>query len=420
MKAVHYRRMALGTGMLLLFGLTQVLPLARLRAADGYEFAGVVTALPGTAGQIGDWSVGGKTVHVSSTTTFPAGPVTSIAVGNTVRVNGVLNSDATVTAAAIDAAATALQGYDFSGAVAALPGTSGQIGTWTVGGKTVNVTSATVFPTGQLATIIAGSTVNIDGILNADGSVTALRISLQGTPSTPPSKGYDLHGAVTALPGTTGQIGKWTVGTVTVIVSSTTLFPPGEPASIAIGTQVDVNGTLNSDGTVTASKISAVTAPQATGYNFSGAVTLLPGTTGQIGNWTVGGKTVTVTASTLFPAGQLATIIVGTVVDVAGVLNPNGSVTALRISVENTPEPPPSSGYDLHGAITSLPSGGLIGNWVVGTVTVHVPATTVLPPSTAAIIVGAQVGVHGTLQSDGSVTATSITVITAGGGGHGH
>jgi hypothetical protein len=156
------------------------------------------------------------------------------------------------------------QGYDFNGSVTALPGTTGQIGKWTVGGKTVNVTASTVFPTGQLATIAVGSAVNVEGILNADGSITALRIALQGTPPTPPSTGYALHGAVTALPGTTGQIGNWTVAGVTVIVSAATVFPAGQPASIIVGTQVDVNGTLNSGGTVTASKISAVTPPPAT------------------------------------------------------------------------------------------------------------------------------------------------------------
>jgi hypothetical protein len=111
---------------------------------------------------------------------------------------------------------------------------------------------------------------------------------------------------------------------------------------------------------------------------------------------------------------------VGTTVEVSGVLNADGTITALRISVELTPEPPPSSGYDLHGAVTSLPTGSLVGVWVVGKVTVHVTATTVLPASTSAIAVGTQVEVHGTLQPDGSVIATSITVLTVGGEGHGH
>jgi cytochrome c-type biogenesis protein CcmE len=407
--------------LLLLSALALVFPVSHLGAApEGYEFSAAVTALPGTTGQVGDWTVGSTTVHVSATTVFQAGQLATIAVGSTVTVEGVLTADGTVTASEILAGSPAPQGYDFSGAVTVLPATSGQIGAWTVGGKTVNVTSSTVFPAGQLATIAVGNTVNVEGILNADGSVTALQIELQGTPSASPSEGYDLHGAVTALPGTTGQIGNWTVAGVTVIVSATTVFPAGQPASIAVGTQVNVNGTLNSDGTVTASKIAAVTPPPANGYHFSGTVTALPGTTGQIGNWTVNGKTVTVTASTLFPTGQLASIAVNSVVEVSGILNADGTITALRISLRNTPPPPASSGYDFEGAITSLPSGGLIGDWVVGAVTVHVTTTTVLPAGTTAIAVGAQVDVHGTLQSDGSVIATSITVVTSGSGGHGH
>jgi len=107
-------------------------------------------------------------------------------------------------------------------------------------------------------------------------------------------------------------------------------------------------------------------------------------------------------------------------VEVSGVLNADGSVTALRIALQNTPQPPASNGYDLHGAIVSLPSGTLIGNWVVGTVTVQVTATTALPSTTAGFVVGARVHVHGTLQTDGSVIATSITLLSAGTGGHGH
>ena len=420
MTVTHYLPRSLAAASLLLFALTLVFPVSQLRAAtEGYQFSGAVTALPGTTGQVGSWTVGGKTVHVSAATVFPAGQPASISTGTTVTVEGVLNADGSVTASAIRAGGPPPQGYDFNGSVTALPGTTGQIGTWTVGGKTVDVTTSTVFPTGQLATIAVGSAVNVEGILNSDGSVTALRIALQGTPPTPPSAGYDLHGAVTALPGTTGQIGKWTVAGVTVIVSASTVFPSGQPASIAVGTLVDVNGTLNSDGTVTASKIAAVTAPPATGYNFSGTVTVLPGTSGQIGNWTVGGKTVTVTASTLFPTGQLTSIAVNSVVEVSGVLNSDGTITALRISLANTPPPPPSSGYDLSGAVTSLPAGGLIGAWVVGTVTVHVTSTTVLPATTSTIAVGTHVDVHGTLQTDGSVLATSIAIQTDGGGGHG-
>jgi hypothetical protein len=404
--------------LLLLF--TAAFPFLQLATAtEGYDLNGVVSALPGTAGQIGNWTVGGKTVAVSSTTTFPAGQPASITVGTTVSVEGVLATTGTVTASSIHTVVPEPQGYDFSGAITALPATTGLVGVWTVGGKTVNVTSSTTFPAGQLASIAVGGTVNIEGILNADGSITALKISLQGTPPAPPSAGYDVKGAVAALPGTTGQIGTWTVGTVSVIVSATTLFPAGQPASIAVGTQVDVDGTLNTNGTVTATKIAAVNVTPVSGYNFSGSVTALPGTTGQIGNWTVGGKTVTVTASTLFPAGQLTSIVVNSsVVEVSGVLNADGTVTALRISLEATPEPPTSSGYDLNGAIVSLPAGTLIGNWVVGTVTVQVTATTVLPTTTTAFVVGAQVDVHGTLQTNGSVIATSITVGNSNGRGH--
>ena len=230
MTVTQFGHRSLRATLLLLFALMSVFSVTQLGAAtEGYEFSGAVTALPGTTGQVGNWTVGGKTVHVSATTVFRAGQPASIVVGTTVSVSGILNADGTVTASNIAAVVPEVQGYDFSGAVTVLPAATGLIGAWTVGGKTVNVTASTVFPTGQLAAIVVGSTVRVEGILNAGGSVTALQIALQGTPPAPKSEGYDLHGAVTALPGTTGQIGDWTVAGVTVIVSATTVFPAGQP-----------------------------------------------------------------------------------------------------------------------------------------------------------------------------------------------
>ncbi len=388
--------------------------------SKGYDLQGAVTALPGTTDQIGNWTVAGVTVIVSSTTLFPAGQPASITVGTLVDVDGTLNADGTVTASSIAAEPKPpVKPYFFTGTVTALPGTSGQIGNWTVGGKTVSVTASTMFPSGQLATIAVGSAVDGLGILNADGSITALWIALQGIP---PTKGYDVHGAVTALPGTTGQIGDWTVAGVTVIVSATTVFPTGQPASITVGTVVDVNGTLNADGTVTASRIAAEPQPPPKGYDFTGTVTALPGTSGQIGNWTVGGKTVDVTSSTVFPAGQLATIVVGSMVEIDGVLNADGSITALRIAIQGTLPGPPSRGHDLHGVVTSLPgTTDQIGKWTVAGVTVIVSAATVFPAGQpASITVGTRVDVDGTLNADGTFTASRIDAVSTNNHVHRH
>jgi Domain of unknown function (DUF5666) len=64
----------------------------------------------------------------------------------------------------------------------------------------------------------------------------------------------------------------------------------------------------------------------------------------------------------------------------------------------------------LTGVVSSLPPAPYVGDWVVGTTTVHVTATTQINDPSSALAVGVTVEVKGTLESDGSITATRINV----------
>lgn len=72
-----------------------------------------------------------------------------------------------------------------------------------------------------------------------------------------------------------------------------------------------------------------------------------------------------------------------------------------------------------HGAIESLPAGGLIGDWRVSGHTVHVSASTEIRQDKGPLVVGAQVEVTGTTQSDGSTNAARVEVESGSGGGGG-
>ena len=71
------------------------------------------------------------------------------------------------------------------------------------------------------------------------------------------------------------------------------------------------------------------------------------------------------------------------------------------------------------GSIESLPAGGFIGDWRVAGRTVHVTAATEIGQDNGAAVIGAQVEVRGSTQSDGSTNATRIEVLSNGGGGGG-
>src|ERR1051326_1193808 len=78
---------------LLLFGALSSRP---VEAFDDFEFTGTISSLPNTQGFIGDWTVAGRTVHVTSTTEIDQ-DAGSPAVGKSVEVEGVLQNDGAVT-----------------------------------------------------------------------------------------------------------------------------------------------------------------------------------------------------------------------------------------------------------------------------------------------------------------------------------
>ena len=60
------------------------------------------------------------------------------------------------------------------------------------------------------------------------------------------------------------------------------------------------------------------------------------------------------------------------------------------------------------GAIQSLPSSSLVGDWTVGGRLVHVVSSTKLNAEHGAFVVGARVKVKGLQMADGSVVATKV------------
>lgn len=145
---------------------------------------------------------------------------------------------------------------------------------------------------------------------------------------------------------------------------------------------------------------------------FKGAIEALPATTGWIGDWTVGSTTVHVTAATEIDQ-ETGAVAVGAMVRVEGQLGTDGSVTATSIEVMAPPQGTKGTAV-LCGAITTLPASGLIGDWVVGSTTVHVDASTALDQQQASFAVGVTVLVRGQVESDGSITAVAVKAQAGG------
>ena len=296
--------------------------------------------------------------------------------------------------------------FEFSGTIQALPGTSGFIGEWTVSGRKVRVSASTEIERENNAQIVIGANVKVEGILQTNGSVVAEEIEVkQGAGG---GSNFSFSGAVEELPNTTGRLGDWKVAGTIVHVTATT-FIKQENAPVAVGAGVEVEGARRADGSVDAFKIEVKSEPGGGAFEFKGAVESLPSTPGRIGQWSVGGRKVNVTAG----ARVNAAVAIGFSVQVKGTLRQDGSIDATDIEVKSNGGAG-GSFAEFHGAVEALPgTAGQIGAWTVSGRRVNVAATTKIEQENVALAIGSTVEVKGALLADGSVNAVKIEIKNA-------
>jgi Domain of unknown function (DUF5666) len=220
------------------------------------EFKGTIQTLPATAGFIGDWRVGGRTIHVSSSTRVEAedGPV---AVGAFVEIHGAVRADGSMDATKIEVKSN-IAGDDgrdeLKGAIESLPSALGFVGDWQVNGHTVHVTLATILNQ-EHGAFTVGALVEVKGTQRADGSIDASRIELQSESSGgDEGQSGNLKGTIQSLPSGSSLIGDWTINDRTVHVTSSTKLKT-EHGNFAVGTKVKVKGLKLADGSMVATKI---------------------------------------------------------------------------------------------------------------------------------------------------------------------
>ncbi len=390
------------------------------------EFYGTVSALPSTQGWVGDWTVSGRTVHVTQTTRIEEhhGPV---AVGACVQVKGMLQPDTSVNAIQIETedpwkcpgsggGSGGNSGYtEFYGTVQQLPA-NGLIGDWTVSGRTVHVDASTRINQ-EHGPVAVGAYVEVKGWLQSDGSVNATKVEVKlSAGSGSGGRNYiKFYGTIDSLP-TGTWIGDWGVGGRTVHVSASTRIDQ-EHGPVAVGAYVEVKGWTRADNSVDAVKIEVKVGPSAgnggssgTYTKFYGFVEQLP-SNGLVGPWIISGRVVTVTATTWINQEHGA-VAVNAYVEVEGLLQANGNVEATKIEVKASP---PTGGQSMplikfYGTVENLPASSLVGTWTVSGRTVYVDANTWINQEHGAVAVNAYVEVEGYLQSDGSINATKIEV----------
>ena len=149
-------------------------------------------------------------------------------------------------------------------------------------------------------------------------------------------------------------------------------------------------------------------------FDFVGQVESLP-SSGLIGDWTVGGKTVHVTSDTKVRQDH-GSVEVGSTVAVEGALQGDGSINATKIEVMKQPHEKKKT-VSFCGIVEGLPDPPPVGDWTVSGVLVHVSATTTIDETKGTVALQVPVRVKGEVQADLSVNATEIVVKEAMCGG---
>jgi len=367
---------------------------------DKFEFTGIISALPNTSNFVGDWTVAGRTVHVTAATEIERDGGDP-AVGKIAEIEGTLNNDGSVSATEIEIKAA--NTFEFRGRVDQLPSTTGFIGDWVVSGRTVHVTSATMIDQTEKP-LAVGVFVKVVGTLRNDGTIDATKIETKADEQLP---FFEFTGTVQQLPNTPDLLGDWIVSGRTVHVTALTRIET-EDGPITTGTVVEVKGFVRTDGSIDAVKIEP-NEMEPNEFEFRGTISNLPNTPGFIGDWTVGGRTVHVTSATRIQQDE-GLVAVGALVEVEGTLRSDGSVDANRIEVERSAgglENAPR--VEIEGTVQQLPNtAGLIGDWIVNGRTIHVTSLTMIRPNNGAIMVGSFVEIEGFLRPDSTVDATSV------------
>lgn len=215
----------------------------------------------------------------------------------------------------------------------------------------------------------------------------------------------DLEGVIESLPAS-GLIGDWVVAGTTVHVTASTEIEQDDGV-VAVGATVEVEGTADANGSITAEKIEVKEANDDDEFGqieFEGIVQTLPATTGFIGDWVVSGLKVHVTTATEIEQED-GPVAVGAAVEVKGLLESDGSVTANKVEVKDAAD----DSVTLSGVVQHIPNG-LVGTWRVSKQRVHVTKGTAIVRHGHKLNRGASVAVKGTWLKNGSFRAAKVVV----------
>lgn len=366
--------------------------------AEPVSLHGLIETIDATGANEGTLTVetarGTETVNVTAETKIIgdrgiALTLDDLQVGMVVAVQGTRAEDGSVDAVRISAR---LAVVEFIGTVLSLP-VGGTAGEWRVGAATVTVDENTQIE-GEPQ---VGSLVRVTALRQGEGSLRALRITALRDPNE--NQVIRFRGPIESFSET-----EWIVAGVTVQIDASTMIS-GTPE---VGRIAEVHARVQEDSSLLALHIRIT-------HRSQGEV-VFRGPIREINTeyWIVGAVKVNITSETAIEG----TPAVGLKALVRGQIQPDRSVTATSIKVEDRPVENPI--VEFVGTVSGMPAEGRVGEWSFSevevmrggelgdSVTVMVDARTTLDESRAVLEVGAKAWVKAVRAEDGTLQALRI------------
>ncbi len=365
------------------------------------SFRGSVDARPSGI-DIGDWVIGGQSFVVTTTTLFDTSFTTPPAVGDcvglTYSVTGTTRTVVTIFQA--NCAQDPRVGvFEAHGVVDKVP--SGTDTTWTVGGVVYAVNASThPVESEHYGRINVGACVQVHYKKDIYYSDARILVSIETESNyrcAPSAENHDFYGHITHLPGTTGQLGSWTVGNLVLeVTADTTLDATIAGGSFAVGQLVSGKFQRAGDGSLIAVTITVKRTESDENDHRGigkaiGLISTLP-VSDTVGAWIISSTSYTVTANTRLKGYSSTTSpAIGDCVEVYFQADAAGARTAQKISQEDANTC--TSNLKAYGTVTASPSitstTGYQGDWTVGGVVYHADTNTVFVEDHGTLGVGA-------------------------------
>ena len=185
--------------------------------------------------------------------------IADIAVGDHIQATGAMDGT-TLVATEIKVEDTGLDNDDveeveLKGAVAGLAGTANcPVVTFTIGAANVTTSAATVFDDVTCATLANAAIVEVEGVKKADGSILATKVEAEAGPDEVERTIFALSGTGTC-PTLTFKVGAILATATTVNTNASTVFTGVACAALANGVRVEIEGTKQADGSITAASV---------------------------------------------------------------------------------------------------------------------------------------------------------------------